>query len=63
MMRLLEGMVDCVIVDRMNYHHADWVYAKYGWGDKKSDDGYFRLTGSTIAAECEKQGMDCRVAY
>jgi hypothetical protein len=59
---ILEGKVDYIIVDRMNYHHADWIYAKQGWGEKKTDD-YFRTAGSMIAAECEKRGIDCRLAY
>lgn len=59
---LLEGKVDYVIIDRMNYHYADWIYAKNGWGDKKTE-GYFRMTGRMIAAECEKRGIDCRLAY
>ena len=25
----LKGKVDYVIIDRMNYHYADWVYQKY----------------------------------
>ncbi|MBN2426852.1 MAG: radical SAM protein [Deltaproteobacteria bacterium] len=58
----LEGKVDYIIIDRMNYHYADWVYAKYGWGDKKTDD-YFRMTANKILIECKKRGMDCRFAY
>jgi DNA repair photolyase len=27
---LLSDKVDRVLIDRMNYHHADWVYKKYG---------------------------------
>ncbi|MFQ6063922.1 MAG: radical SAM protein [Candidatus Bathyarchaeia archaeon] len=27
---LLSGRVDDVLIDRMNYHYADWVYRKYG---------------------------------
>jgi DNA repair photolyase len=38
---LLNGKVDYVLVDRMNYHYADWVYRKYGLLD--SDDCYFRV--------------------
>ena len=26
----LSGKVDHAIIDKMNYHHADWVYRKYG---------------------------------
>lgn len=38
---ILAGKVDYVIIDRMNYHHADWVYRKYGLQDKMSDDYFF----------------------
>lgn len=27
---MLRGLVDYVIIDKMNYHYADWVYRKYG---------------------------------
>jgi len=40
---LLNGKVDYVLVDRMNYHYADWVYRKYGLEDKLTDDLYFRV--------------------
>lgn len=30
----LNGRVDYVIVDRMNYNYADWVYRKYGLNNK-----------------------------
>jgi DNA repair photolyase len=36
----LAGKVDHVILDRMNYHHADWVYRKYGLEDRLTDE-YF----------------------
>jgi len=31
---LLKGKVDYLLLDRMNYHYADWVYRKYGLEDK-----------------------------
>jgi DNA repair photolyase len=40
---LLKGKIDYVIIDRMNYHYADWVYRKYGLEDKLSDDYYNRV--------------------
>jgi len=40
---LLKGKIDYVIIDRMNYHYADWVYRKYGLEDKLSDDYYYRV--------------------
>jgi DNA repair photolyase len=40
---LLKGKIDYVIIDRMNYHYADWVYRKHGLEDKLSDDYYYRV--------------------
>jgi len=34
----LEGKVDYILVDRMNYSYANWVHTKYGLEDKLSDD-------------------------
>jgi DNA repair photolyase len=38
---LLEGKVDYVLVDRMNYAYADHVYRRHGLEDGKTDE-YFR---------------------
>jgi len=35
---LLKGKIDYVLIDRMNYHYADWVYRKYGLEDQLTDD-------------------------
>ena len=40
---LLKGKIDYVLIDRMNYHYADWVYRKYGLEDKLSDDYFYRI--------------------
>jgi len=62
LVRILEGKVDYLIIDRMNYHHADWVYNKYGWKHMNTDD-YFSITGRRIANECRELGIDCRSVY
>jgi DNA repair photolyase len=59
---LLAGNVDYILVDRMNYNHADRIYKKYGLREKLSD-GYFDLAGRAIASESRKLGIDCRVTY
>ena len=46
---LLQGKIDYLLIDRMNYHYADWVYRKYGLVDKLSDD-YFCRTRKKLAA-------------
>lgn len=58
----LKGRIDYLIIDRMNYHYADWVYAKYGLTDKNSDN-YFQSISRTIVSECTKLGIDCNYAY
>ncbi len=54
----LEGKVDYIRLDRMNYHNADWVYKKFGMEDKLSDE-YFDQIGAEIAAACKKLGIEC----
>lgn len=40
---LLKGKIDYVLIDRMNYHYADWVYRKYGLEDQLADDFFERV--------------------
>ena len=56
----LGGNVDYIIVDRMNYNHADWVYRKYGL-DSKLTDNFFHLTSRELASACRGLGIECRV--
>jgi DNA repair photolyase len=58
----LEGKVDTVRVDRMNYHYADRVYRRYGLADKLSDD-FFQSTGREIASVCKELGIDCHLIF
>ena len=60
--KTLEGKVDYILVDRMNYNYADWVYRKYGLKDKLSDD-FFHRTGREIASVCKKLGIDCHLTF
>lgn len=58
----LGGKVDYVIVDRMNYHYADWIYRKYRLEDKLSDD-FFQKTGRDLAYACKKSGIACNLVF
>jgi DNA repair photolyase len=58
----LEGKVDYIIVDRMNYHYADWVYRKYGLEDKLSDD-FFQKAARGIASACKKLGISSNLTF
>ena len=60
--KTLAGKVDYILVDRMNYHYADWVYTKYGLEDKLADD-FFHRTGREIASGCKKLGIDCHLTF
>lgn len=46
--KLLEGKVDFVLVDRINYHYADWVYHKYGL-EQYLGDGYYQTMRSFLS--------------
>ncbi len=53
---LLRGKIDYLLLDRMNYHYADWVYRKYGLEDKHTDD-FFHRTSRELANACEDFGI------
>ena len=62
LVKALEGKVDYILVDRMNYNYADWVYKKYRLQDKLSDD-FFSRTGRDIADQCMGSGIKCRLVF
>ncbi len=49
LVELLRGKIDYLLIDRMNYHYADWVYRKFGLTDKLTDD-YFYQTRQKLAS-------------
>jgi DNA repair photolyase len=59
---LLKGKVNYIMVDRLNYRYADWVYKKYDLTDKLKPE-FFYQTGEAIASACKEQGLDCRVIF
>ena len=58
----LVGKVDYVIIDRMNYHYADWVYRKYNLEYAMTDD-FFNKTKKNLVKLFEKEGINCRVIF
>lgn len=58
----LSGKVDHVLIDKMNYHHGDWVYRKHRLEEAMSYD-FFRSKGKELAAAFAVQGVDCRVLF
>jgi len=57
---LLAGKIDYVLIDRMNYRYADWLYRKYNMADKMTA-GYFDATGKLLASSFRSSGIDCDV--
>lgn len=62
LMERLAGAVDRVIVDRMNYHYADWVYRKYGL-ERNMTEEYFTGVCRKIRSDCDRFGIGCTVAF
>ncbi len=58
----LKGKVDYVLIDRMNYHYADWVYRKHGmeWAMK---EGFFIRMRKALKTSFEKKGVHCEVLF
>ncbi len=59
---VLTGKVDRVLIDRMNYHHADWVYRKYKLEGSLTDN-YFLHQSQEICSAFKQQGVSCEVLF
>ena len=59
---MLKDKVDNVLIDRLNYHYADWVFKKHGmqWA---MDDEFFNQRGEELRAGFEKVGVTCQKLY
>jgi DNA repair photolyase len=58
----LRGKVDLVLIDRMNYHYADWVYRKYKLEYAMTED-FFTRKKNELAYAFGKEGMPCRLLF
>ena len=47
---MLAGNADSVLVDRMNYHYADWVYRKYGL-ERYLTEEYFDTVSALLISQ------------
>jgi hypothetical protein len=54
--------VEYVIVDRLNYHYADWAYKRYGmqWA---MEDGFFSQKGEELKTAFESGGIPCQMVF
>lgn len=58
----LEGKVDYVLIDRMNYHYADWVYREHEL-EYALKDAYFAEKKIELTDEFQKRGIPTRVLF
>jgi DNA repair photolyase len=56
---VLKGKVDHALIDRLNYHYADWVYKKHGM-QEALEESFFIQKGEELRAAFEKIGIPCR---
>ncbi len=55
---LLEGKVNYVLMDRMNYNHANRVYRQHGL-EHAMEDGFFKKTERELATKFSQAGIAC----
>ncbi len=58
----LEGKVDRVLIDRLNYSYGDWVYRKYRL-ESAMTDNFFACKGRELHAGFTGAGIDCDVLF
>ncbi len=58
----LKGKVEYVILDRLNYHYADWIYKRYGM-EWAMQDSFFSQKGEELKMAFERQGISCQVVF
>ncbi|MFB0501441.1 MAG: radical SAM protein [Candidatus Bathyarchaeia archaeon] len=60
--RQLRGKVDYVLIDRMNYHYADWVYKKYNL-EYATTENFFAQKKMELAINFEKDEISCQLLF
>ncbi len=58
----LRGKADYVLIDRMNYHYADWVYKKYNL-EYAATEAFFSQKKMELANSFEKNEISCQVLF
>ena len=58
----LNGKVEHVLIDRMNYHYGDQVYRKYHLEGGRSDKFFFTM-GHELASALKKTDIECQVVF
>jgi len=59
---VLRGKVDHVLIDRMNYHHADWVY-RNNHLDYALSSEFFVEKKKDLSAAFKREGIPCQPLF
>jgi hypothetical protein len=58
----LRGKVDTVLIDRMNYHYADWAYMKHRLAYAMTQD-FFKQKKMELVNGFGKEGIPCQPLF
>ncbi len=58
----LKGKVDYVLIDKMNYHYADWVYRKHGF-EYAMANIFFSSKKKELADDFEREGIPSQLLF
>ncbi|UCE44241.1 MAG: radical SAM protein [Candidatus Bathyarchaeota archaeon] len=58
----LGGKADYVLIDRMNYHHADWVYRKHKLQYAMTTN-FFAEKGRELVSSCRRKQIPCQILF
>jgi DNA repair photolyase len=58
----LKGKIGLVIIDRLNYHYADWAYKRYGleWA---MEDSFFLQKTEELRTAFEREGIPYQIIF
>ncbi|MEM4246307.1 MAG: radical SAM protein [Candidatus Bathyarchaeia archaeon] len=59
---MLAGIVDYVLIDKMNYHYSDMLYREHGFEYALKDD-YFKKEGARLAEALLKKEVPCQMLF
>ena len=62
LINLLGGYVDYILLDRMNYHYADFIYRKYGLVENMTEE-YFTRVCQQIRSDCLRLEIECSIVF
>ena len=60
LVKMLKGCVDHVLIDKYNYHYADWAYKKHGMVEAMTEE-FYDEKGEELLHAFEQAGVPCRL--